>query len=79
MRSSNNDPRLDKPILNQFITLFCPIFDEEGHTLGMDEEIEVEYYELDGKTYIVDACSDKCHPDDITAALDENFKNYERL
>jgi hypothetical protein len=78
MRSSNTDPRLDKPIYNDFVTLECPIINEDGDKVGMDE-IEVEYYELDGKTYIVNVNSDKCHPDDITAALDENFKNYERL
>ena len=78
MRSSNNDPRLDKPIYNDITILLGCVLNEEGHQIGTDE-IEVEYYELDGTTYIVDACSDKCHPDDITAALDENFKNYERL
>jgi hypothetical protein len=78
MRSSNNDPRLDKPIYNDFVTLEYPIFNEDERFIGAGE-IEVEYYELDGTTYIVDAYSDKCDQDDITAALDENFKNYERL
>lgn len=58
-------------------TLECPIFDEDGNEIATGT-IDVEYYKLGQTTYITNLVS-ACHPDDVTATLYNEFKNYERV
>jgi len=62
---------------NEHITLDCPIFNEEGDEIAMGS-IDVEYYQVGSKTFIVNTVS-ACHPDDVSATLYNEFKNYERV
>lgn len=62
---------------NSHLTLECPIFNEEGDEIATGT-IDVEYYQVGSKTYIVNTSS-ACHPDDVQATLWNEFKNYERV
>ena len=60
----------------EHVSLECPIFDTDGNEIGTGK-VEVEYYQKNGRTYIVHTES-PCHPDDVQATLWNEFKNYER-
>jgi len=60
----------------EFTCLECPIFNENGDQVAWGE-VHVEYYQKNGRTYIVNVES-PCHGDDVAVTLTNEFKNYER-
>jgi len=71
------NPCFQEPVENEHTVLDCPIFNEEGDEIAMGS-IDVEYYQVGSKTFIVNTVS-ACHPDDVSATLYNEFKNYERV
>lgn len=71
------DGNAQKLVQTEHTVLTCPILDEDGNEIATGT-IDVEYYKLGQTTYITNLVS-ACHPDDVTATLYNEFKNYERI